>query len=192
MAYFGGQAVFCGCLSGEFVSTFNCGTLVMMHLMGYWESEYFPTNRIVGGDYCSNVVKRRFHPICVPLCFLVDPCSSSVKHLKLTNQKKKTVQLKKLTYHLIFLLVFGWSSYLFCYFAQHIVFGMTAILAWIIPDVPKEVDNQVKRENFLAREALRSADQQDSVSPVPRENSRGQDEMLWNVVECRVLTEIIS
>ncbi|CAH3105191.1 unnamed protein product [Pocillopora meandrina] len=60
----------------------------------------------------------------------------------------------------------------------HIVFGMTAILAWIIPDVPKEVDNQVKRENFLAREALRSADQQDSVSPVPRENSRGQDEML--------------
>lgn len=69
---------------------------------------------------------------------------------------------------------------------------MTAILAWIIPDVPKEVDNQVKRENFLAREALRSADQQDSVSPVPRENSRSQDEMLWNVVECRVLTEIIS
>lgn len=55
---------------------------------------------------------------------------------------------------------------------------MTAILAWIIPDVPKEVDNQVKRENFLAREALRSADQQDSVSPVPRENSRSQDEML--------------
>ena len=60
----------------------------MMHLMGYLESEYFPTNRIVGGDYCSNVVKRRFHPICVPLCFLVDPCSSSVKHLKMTDQKK--------------------------------------------------------------------------------------------------------
>ena len=35
LAYFGGQAVFCGCLSGEFVSTFNCGTFVMMHLMGY-------------------------------------------------------------------------------------------------------------------------------------------------------------
>lgn len=60
----------------------------------------------------------------------------------------------------------------------HIVFGITAILAWIIPDVPKEVDNQVKRENFLAREALRSADQQDSVSPVLGEHSRGQDDML--------------
>ena len=99
-----------------------------------------------------------------------------MKHLKLTNQKKKTVQLKKPTYHLsscVWLIVL-----LICYFVQHIVFGMTAILAWIIPDVPKEVDNQVKRENFLAREALRSADQQDSASPVPRENSRGQDEML--------------
>ena len=26
----------------------------------------------------------------------------------------------------------------------------------MIPDVPKEVSNQIKRENFLAREALRS------------------------------------
>lgn len=71
--------------------------------------------------------------------------------------------------------------YLICYvvhFLQHIVFGMTAILAWLIPDIPKEVENQVKRENFLAREALRSADQQDSTSPVPPEDSRSQDDML--------------
>ena len=63
-------------------------------------------------------------------------------------------------------------------FSQHIVFGMTAILAWIIPDVPKEVSNQVKRENFLAREALRSADQPDSPSPVPPEDLRPEDAML--------------
>ncbi|XP_073240805.1 anoctamin-5-like [Porites lutea] len=52
----------------------------------------------------------------------------------------------------------------------HIVFGMTAILAWIIPDVPKEVDNQIKRENFLAREALRSSEQAEAGSPEPPED----------------------
>ena len=56
------------------------------------------------------------------------------------------------------------------FFSQHIVFGMTAILAWIIPDVPKEVDNQIKRENFLAREALRSSEQHEAGSPVPPED----------------------
>ena len=55
-------------------------------------------------------------------------------------------------------------------FSQHIVFGMTAIIAWIIPDVPKEVDNQIKRENFLAREALRSSEQPEAVSPEPPED----------------------
>ena len=55
-------------------------------------------------------------------------------------------------------------------FSQHIVFGMTAILAWIIPDVPKEVDNQIKRENFLAREALRSSEQHEAGSPEPPED----------------------
>ena len=49
-----------------------------------------------------------------------------------------------------------------CHFEQHIVFGMTAILVWIIRDIPKEIENQVKRENVLAHEALRSADQYDA------------------------------
>ncbi len=65
-----------------------------------------------------------------------------------------------------------------CHFEQHIVFGMTAILTWIIPDVPKEVANQVKRENFLAREALRSADQYDSGSPEPPKDHRGENDLL--------------
>ena len=72
----------------------------------------------------------------------------------------------------------GVSNLFSCHFEQHIVFGMTAILAWIIPDIPKEVENQVKRENFLAREALRSADQYDSGSPEPPEDQRGQNDML--------------
>ena len=55
---------------------------------------------------------------------------------------------------------------------------MTAILAWIIPDIPKEIENQVKRENVLAREALRSSDQYDAGSPEPPEDHRGEKEML--------------
>ena len=72
----------------------------------------------------------------------------------------------------------GVSNLFSCHFEQHVVFGMTAILAWLIPDIPKEVENQVKRENFLAREALRSADQYDSGSPEPPEDERGQNDML--------------
>ena len=55
---------------------------------------------------------------------------------------------------------------------------MTANLAWIIPDIPKEFENRVKRENFLAREALRSADQYDPGSPESLEDHRGQYNML--------------
>ena len=63
--------------------------------------------------------------------------------------------------------------------SQHIVFGITAILAWIIPDVPKEVSNQIKERKLLAREALRSADQPETGSPVPpREDATVEDDML--------------
>ena len=55
---------------------------------------------------------------------------------------------------------------------------MTAILAWIIPDIPKEIEKQVKRENVLPREALRSADQYVAGSPEPPEDHRGENEML--------------
>ena len=55
---------------------------------------------------------------------------------------------------------------------------MTAILALIIPDIPREIENQVKRVNVLAREALRSTDQYDAGSPEPPEDHRGENEML--------------
>ena len=54
------------------------------------------------------------------------------------------------------------------------MFGVTAIVAWIIPDVPKKVANQAKRENFPAREALRSADQYNTGSLEPPEDHRGR------------------
>ena len=69
------------------------------------------------------------------------------------------------------------SNLFSCHFEQHIVFGMTAILAWIIPDVSKEVSNQVKRENCFVCEAFRSADQYDSDSPEPPEDHRGENDM---------------
>ena len=41
---------------------------------------------------------------------------------------------------------------------QHLVFFLTGLLAWVIPDVPKHLDNQVKKEAFLAKKALISED----------------------------------
>jgi len=37
---------------------------------------------------------------------------------------------------------------------EHLIFFLTGFLAWIIPDVPQDLDNQVKKEAFLARNAL--------------------------------------
>ena len=53
------------------------------------------------------------------------------------------------------------------------MFGLTGLLAYIIPDVPKKVANQIKRENFLAREALRSSDVLDSSVTSPK-SDRGE------------------
>ncbi|XP_065070348.1 anoctamin-4-like isoform X1 [Rhopilema esculentum] len=41
---------------------------------------------------------------------------------------------------------------------EHLVFFLTGLLAWVIPDVPKHLDNQVKKEAFLAKKALISED----------------------------------
>lgn len=57
---------------------------------------------------------------------------------------------------------------------QHTVFAFTSLLAWLIPDVPKRVANQIKRENFLAREALRTQEVPDSVVTSPS-SQRGDE-----------------
>ncbi|EDO37747.1 predicted protein, partial [Nematostella vectensis] len=61
-------------------------------------------------------------------------------------------ELSKAHWHIVAAKLFFVIAFL------HIVFAVTSLLAWLIPDIPKRVSNQVKRENFLAREALRSAD----------------------------------
>ena len=48
------------------------------------------------------------------------------------------------------LLSFSWPSILF----QHVIFACKFALDYIIPDVPEHVQNAIKRENYLAQEAL--------------------------------------
>ncbi|XP_033101600.1 anoctamin-4-like isoform X5 [Anneissia japonica] len=47
---------------------------------------------------------------------------------------------------LVFVLVF-----------EHVIFAFKLFLDWLIPDIPGFVSNQIKRENFLAKEALHTA-----------------------------------
>ncbi|XP_071943623.1 anoctamin-4-like isoform X4 [Antedon mediterranea] len=47
---------------------------------------------------------------------------------------------------LVFVLVF-----------EHVIFAFKLFLDWLIPDIPGFVSNQIKRENFLAKEALHAA-----------------------------------
>jgi len=41
---------------------------------------------------------------------------------------------------------------------QHVVFGVCKLIDLIVPDIPETVDFQVKRERYLARQALTDAD----------------------------------
>eukprot|EP00794_Sanderia_malayensis_P012691 gene12691-13993_t len=41
---------------------------------------------------------------------------------------------------------------------EHLVFFLTSLLAWCIPDTPEDLDNQIKKENYLAKNALRTED----------------------------------
>lgn len=38
------------------------------------------------------------------------------------------------------------------YWLQHIVFALTGIMAYVIPDVPSEVKTQIQRERLLTKE----------------------------------------
>ena len=38
---------------------------------------------------------------------------------------------------------------------QHIVFAVSSFIAWVIPDIPKRLNEQIKRENYLAKLAIR-------------------------------------
>ena len=37
---------------------------------------------------------------------------------------------------------------------QHFIFIISAVLAWLIPDVPQSVQNEIQKEKLLAFEAI--------------------------------------
>lgn len=37
---------------------------------------------------------------------------------------------------------------------QHVVFFIGRVIAWLVPDIPESVEVKVKRERYLAKEAL--------------------------------------
>ena len=43
----------------------------------------------------------------------------------------------------------------FVFVFQYIVYGITKFVAWLVPDKPKLLELKIKREEFLAKEAMR-------------------------------------
>jgi anoctamin-7 len=41
---------------------------------------------------------------------------------------------------------------------EHVVFGICRLIDLIVPDIPESLDVKIKRERFLAKEALQDAD----------------------------------
>lgn len=67
------------------------------------------------------------------------------------------------------------STTVYVYF-QHIVFALTGIMAYAIPDVPSEVRTQIQRERLLAKEAKfergsTKTDEYDEILSAIRENN---------------------
>ena len=44
---------------------------------------------------------------------------------------------------------------MYCFFIiQHVIFTVSAFLAFLVPDVPASVQNEIKKERLLAYEAI--------------------------------------
>lgn len=46
-------------------------------------------------------------------------------------------------------------------FLQHFIFVIAAFLAWLVPDVPQSVKNEIRREKLLAYEAVHARKEHD-------------------------------
>ena len=62
-------------------------------------------------------------------------------------------------------------------FSQHIVFGLTGLVALYIPDVPSRVNTQIQRENQLDREAFFEMEIQQA-----KEKKKAQDKVQVNII----------
>lgn len=47
------------------------------------------------------------------------------------------------------------SKLLFVIAFEHLVFAVSGFIAWVIPDIPKRLNEQIKRENYLGKQAVR-------------------------------------
>lgn len=61
------------------------------------------------------------------------------------------------------------SKLFFIVVFEHFVLFVTGFIAWAIPDVPWQLHNQIKRENFVAREATRVAKATQAANPATLE-----------------------
>ena len=46
------------------------------------------------------------------------------------------------------------SDLLFICFSQHVVFGICRLIDILVPDVPESLEIKIKRERYLAKQAL--------------------------------------
>ena len=56
------------------------------------------------------------------------------------------------------LVFFSMSFLSACRFFQHVVFGVCRLIDLVVPDIPESLDVKIKRERYLAKEALQDAD----------------------------------
>ena len=47
----------------------------------------------------------------------------------------------------------------FNFLFQHVVFGICRCIDFLVPDIPETLDIKIKRERYLAKQALADADQ---------------------------------
>ena len=45
-------------------------------------------------------------------------------------------------------------NHVYCYSQQHFVFFVSAMIDLLVPDIPKDLDIVIKREAYLAKQAL--------------------------------------
>ena len=61
-----------------------------------------------------------------------------------------------------------------CFFiTQHVIFTISAFLAFLVPDVPASVQNEIKKERLLAYEAIHQ--KLAATSPVRQARYEGED-----------------
>lgn len=51
-----------------------------------------------------------------------------------------------------------WKLYFYSFNLQHLVFGIKSFIAYLIPDVPKNLYDRIRREKYLVQEMMYEAE----------------------------------